>query len=76
MGIACCLGQLPYAISDVSSDMQPTGRLFAALQEWDVIKRFPEVPKKGVLSLRFAPDAKSLLVGGGDHNLRVFGTPQ
>jgi hypothetical protein len=32
-----------------------------------------DVSKKGVMSLKFGPDAKSLLVGAGDHNLRIFG---
>lgn len=51
-------------------------RVYGAKQEWAVVKTFAEVPKKGVTALRWGPDARSLLVGGGDHNLRVFGAPQ
>lgn len=42
------------------------------LQDWAVVKSWPDVSKKGVLSVAWAPLANSLLVGGGDHNLRVF----
>lgn len=41
--------------------------------DWPVVKEFPDVHKKGVSSLRWGTDAKSLLVGAGDHNLRAFG---
>jgi len=37
-----------------------------------VVKSWPDVSKKGVLSVAWSPLAGSLLVGGGDHNLRVF----
>jgi hypothetical protein len=42
-------------------------------QDWALVKAFPDLPKKGVLSLAWGPKAGSILVGGGDHNLRVFG---
>jgi hypothetical protein len=42
------------------------------LQDWAVVKAWPDLPKKGVLSVAWSPLAGSLLVGGGDHNLRVF----
>jgi len=45
-------------------------------QDWAVVKEFTDVPKKGVHALRFGADAKSLLVGAADHNLRVFGPQQ
>jgi pre-mRNA-processing factor 19 len=41
--------------------------------DWPVVKEFPDVHKKGVSALRWGADAKSLLVGAGDHNLRAFG---
>jgi len=37
------------------------------------VKAFPDLPKKGVLSVAWGPLAEEYLVGGGDHNLRVFG---
>ncbi len=40
-----------------------------------MVRNFPDMPKKGVMSLKFGPDAKSLLVGASDHNLRVFSVP-
>ena len=43
-------------------------------QDWSVVRSFPDMPKKGVLSLKFGPDARSVFVGGSDHNLRIFGT--
>eukprot|EP00882_Tetradesmus_deserticola_P005719 GHRQ01006021.1.p1 GENE.GHRQ01006021.1~~GHRQ01006021.1.p1 ORF type:complete len:526 (+),score=265.32 GHRQ01006021.1:450-2027(+) len=48
-------------------------RVYAPKQDWALVKAFPDVPKKGVLSLAWGPQAGSILVGGGDHNLRVFG---
>lgn len=39
-----------------------------------MVRTFPDMPKKGVMSLRFGGnDARTLLVGAADHNLRVFG---
>jgi len=40
-----------------------------------VVRSFPDMPKKGVQALKFGPDAKTLLVGAADHNLRIFGLP-
>jgi pre-mRNA-processing factor 19 len=47
-------------------------RIYGVKQEWEVVKEFTEVPKKGVCSLAWGTDAKSLFVGAADHNLRVF----
>jgi pre-mRNA-processing factor 19 len=47
-------------------------RVYGTKQEWEVLKEFGDVPKKGVCSLAWGTDAKSLLVGAADHNLRVF----
>lgn len=47
-------------------------RVYAPKQDWSVVKSWPDVSKKGVLSVAWSPLANSLLVGGGDHNLRVF----
>ena len=47
-------------------------RVYGTKADWNVIKTFPDVPKKGVLSLRWSSLAGSLLVGSADHNLRVF----
>jgi len=47
-------------------------RVYGTKADWNVIKTFPDVPKKGVLSLRWSSLASSLLVGSADHNLRVF----
>lgn len=47
--------------------------VYATKQDWSVVKSWPDVSKKGVLSVAWAPLASSLLVGCGDHNLRVFG---
>ncbi|GAB4816363.1 hypothetical protein N2152v2_003409 [Parachlorella kessleri] len=44
-------------------------------KDWEVLKTFPDLPKKGVHALRFGTDARSLLVGSSDHNLRVFAGP-
>ena len=41
-----------------------------------MVRNFPDMPKKGVLSLRFGADAKKLLVGAADHNLRIFAAPE
>ncbi|GMH44311.1 hypothetical protein BSKO_12245 [Bryopsis sp. KO-2023] len=48
-------------------------RIYGVKQDWSAVRSFPEVPKKGVYSLAFGPDAKSLFVGTSDHQLRVFG---
>lgn len=49
--------------------------LLLFVQDWSVVRNFPDMPKKGVLSVKLGPDAKTLLVGAADHNLRVFGMP-
>ncbi|EFN51555.1 hypothetical protein CHLNCDRAFT_140025 [Chlorella variabilis] len=51
-------------------------RIYGVKQDWGVVKEFADVPKKGVHALRFGADARSLLVGAADHNLRVFAQPQ
>jgi pre-mRNA-processing factor 19 len=48
-------------------------RVYGVKQEWRVLAEFGDVPKKGVSALAWAPDARELLVGAADHNLRVFG---
>lgn len=48
-------------------------RVYGVKQDWAVVKEFSDLPKKGVHALRFGADARSLLVGAADHNLRVFG---
>eukprot|EP00887_Chlorella_sp_A99_P008229 scaffold12.g8229.t1 len=47
-------------------------RAYGVKQDWAVVKEFTDVPKKGVQALAWGPDARSLLVGAADHNLRVF----
>jgi pre-mRNA-processing factor 19 len=47
-------------------------RIYGVKQEWEVVKEFTDVPKKGACSLAWGTDAKSLFVGAADHNLRVF----
>lgn len=47
-------------------------KVYAVKQNWDIVKEFTDVPKKGVYSMAWANDAKSMLVGGSDHNLRLF----
>lgn len=51
-------------------------RVYGSKQDWAAVKEFSEVPKKGVSALKAGPDMRTLLVGGGDHNLRVFGAAQ
>lgn len=48
-------------------------KVYGVKQEWSVLKEWSDVAKKGVKSLLWGADAKSLLVGGADHNLRIFG---
>ncbi|KAI8476157.1 MAG: spliceosome component, nuclear pre-mRNA splicing factor [Monoraphidium minutum] len=54
----------------------PDARVYGSKQEWAPIKEWSEVAKKGVTALKAGPDMRSLLVGGADHNLRVFGAAQ
>lgn len=49
-------------------------RVYGAKQDWDVVKTFPDQPKKGVYSVKWGSDAKTLFVGTADHNLRIYGT--
>ncbi|WIA40690.1 hypothetical protein OEZ86_004386 [Tetradesmus obliquus] len=59
---------------DASSQFLAVGgadlRVYAPKQDWALVKAFPDLPKKGLLSLAWGPKAGSILVGGGDHNLR------
>lgn len=48
-------------------------RVYGSKQDWALVKAWPEAPKKGFSALRAGPDMRSLLAGGHDHNLRVFG---
>lgn len=43
-------------------------------QQWAELKTLSEVPKRAS-ALRWGPDARSVLVGAADHNLRVFSSP-
>ncbi|KAG2485908.1 hypothetical protein HYH03_015352 [Edaphochlamys debaryana] len=52
----------------------PTVRVFGQKQQWAELRSIGEVAKKAA-ALRWGPDARSLLVGSGDHNLRVFAVP-
>jgi hypothetical protein len=51
------------------------GCCLCTLQDLAVVRTFSDLPKKGVLSLAFGTDARSLYVGAADHNLRIFGAP-
>ena len=46
--------------------------VYAVKQDWSMIKEFSEVPKKGAHAVAWGVDARSLIVGAADHNLRVF----
>jgi len=48
-------------------------RVYGVKQDWDVVKVFDKLPKKGASAVAWGTDARSLLVGCPDHNLRVFG---
>lgn len=48
-------------------------RIYGQKQDWSILKTFPDMPKKGVYSIKFGTDAKTMFVGAADHNLRVFG---
>ena len=50
----------------------PDVRVYGVKQDWGVVKEFSDVPKKGVYAVDWGADARSLLVGAADHNLRVF----
>lgn len=47
-------------------------RVYGVKQDWGVVKEFSDVPKKGVNAVAWGADARALLVGAADHNLRVF----
>lgn len=51
-------------------------RVYGSKQDWALVKAFDDAPKKGVHALKCGKDMRSLLVGGGDHNLRVFGAAE
>jgi pre-mRNA-processing factor 19 len=51
-------------------------RVYGAKQDWELLKAWSDVPttaKKAVSAVKAGPDMRSVLVGSGDHNLRVFG---
>lgn len=48
-------------------------RVYGVKQDWSVVRSFSDIPKKGVYSLAFGPDARTLMVGSSDHQLRIFG---
>ncbi|GLI62339.1 hypothetical protein VaNZ11_004953 [Volvox africanus] len=52
----------------------PVVKIFGQKQQWSELKTLTEIPKRAA-ALRWGPDARSLLVGAADHNLRVFGVP-
>ena len=56
----------------------PDARVYGAKQDWALLSTLSDVGagKGGVHAVRFGADAKSLLVGASDHNLRVFAAPQ
>jgi len=47
--------------------------VYAVKQDWSMVKEFTDVPKKGVNAVAWGQDARSLVVGAADHNLRFFG---
>lgn len=49
-----------------------SARVYAVKKDWDLVHEFNDVARRGVLSLAWEKDAKALLVGGADHNLRLF----
>ena len=52
-----------------------SARVYATKQDFSLVKEWGDVPKKGATAVAFGADARSLLVGGADHNLRVFAGP-
>ncbi|GLC42058.1 hypothetical protein PLESTB_001063500 [Pleodorina starrii] len=52
----------------------PAVKIYGQKQQWSELKALTEVPKRAA-ALRWGPDARSLLVGAADHNLRVFTVP-
>lgn len=47
-------------------------RVFGQKQEWAEVAKIGHAPKRA-LCLRWGADARTLLVGGHDHNLRLYG---
>ncbi|KXZ54344.1 hypothetical protein GPECTOR_5g426 [Gonium pectorale] len=52
----------------------PAVKVYGQKQQWAELRSLAEVPKRAA-ALRWGPDARSLLVGAADHNLRVFSVP-
>ena len=48
-------------------------RVYGAKQQWGELFRSDQLGKKGGLCVKFGPLASFVAVGGGDHNLRLFG---
>jgi len=48
-------------------------RVYGVKQDWEMVKSFDALPKKGVGALAWSNNARQLIVGATDHNLRVFG---
>lgn len=46
--------------------------VYGVKQDWQVVKTFSDLPKKAINSGKWGVDAKTLVVGAGDHNLRLF----
>ncbi|KAF8055477.1 PRP19 [Scenedesmus sp. PABB004] len=67
------------AAYDFSSQFLAVGgadvRVYGAKGDWPALATLPGLPKKGALSLAWGPGARSLLVGAGDHNLRLYAPP-
>ncbi|KAK9866225.1 hypothetical protein WJX84_007807 [Apatococcus fuscideae] len=51
-------------------------RVYGSKQDWAALATFPDLPKKGVLSLKWGDRANRLYVGATDHNLRIYQTSQ
>lgn len=49
-----------------------TAKVYNVKGEWDIVQTFESKSKKGNLCVQFLKDAGGVVVGGGDHNLRVF----
>ncbi|PNH07333.1 U-box domain-containing protein 72 [Tetrabaena socialis] len=52
----------------------PAVKIYGQKQQWSELRTLSEVPKRAAV-LRWGPDARSLLVGAADHNLRLFAIP-
>ena len=71
----CGLYQQPWFVELVNNyeSVESQSPLSITPQEYDIVKTFSDLPKKGVTALKFGPDAKTLFVGSADHNLRIIG---